>query len=183
MDKELLVLDIETTGFSPTNDFILELGIVKLNLTTGKITTLFDRVFKDPNLTAKHRKSWIFVNGFMHIDEIRNALPLDNYREEIQSILNPFKGKIIAWNRDFDEKFLIYEGFDLGADIECPMKASTEFFAIEGNRGHKWPKAQEAWDILFPHNHKIEEHRGLDDAIMEAKIIFELYKRGVYRPF
>ena len=94
MDKELLVLDIETTGFSPANDFILELGIVKLNLTTGEITNLFDRVFKDPNLTAKHRKSWIFVNGFMHVDEIRNALPLDNYREEIQSILNPLKEKL-----------------------------------------------------------------------------------------
>ena len=180
-EKEILVLDIETTGLSPKTDFILELGIVKLNLETGEITTLFDEVFKDPNLTAKHRKSWIFENGFMNIEEIRNAQPLERYRTQIQNILLPFQGRITAWNREFDESFLYANGFDLGADIPCPMKASTHFFKIKGTRGFKWPKAQEAWDILFPETHKIEAHRGLDDSIMEAKIIFELVKRGVYK--
>lgn len=180
MQNEILVLDIETTGLSPANDFILELGIVKLNTETGEITELFDEVFKDPNLTAKHRNSWIFLNGFMDIQEIRNAKPLQNYASEIQKILNPYKGKITAWNRDFDRNFLEQQGFDLGNNIPCPMKASTDFFKIEGSRGYKWPKAQEAWDILFPSHKKIEAHRGLDDSIMEAKIIFELVKQGVY---
>ena len=181
MKNEILVLDIETTGLSPVNDFILELGIVKLNLDTGEITELFDAIFKDPNLTAKHRNSWIFQNGFMDIKEVRDAKPLSSYREEIQEILTPFKGKITAWNRSFDESFLSAKGFDLGSDVICPMKASTHFFKIKGSRGFKWPKAQEAWDILFPDTPKIEAHRGLDDSIMEAKIIFELVQMGVYK--
>lgn len=180
MQNEILVLDIETTGLSTANDFILELGIVKLNTDTGEITELFDKIFKDPNLTAKHRRSWIFENGFMDIDEVRTAKPLSFYADEIQEILNPFKGKITAWNRSFDQSFLKSNGFDLGSDVACPMKISTQYFKIKGSRGFKWPKAQEAWDILFPDTHKIEAHRGLDDSIMEAKIIFELVKMGVY---
>ena len=73
-------------------------------------------------------------------------------------------------------------GFDLGPDIPCPMKQSVDYFKIEGNYGYKWPKAQEAWDILFPDTPKIEQHRGLDDSMMEAAIIYELHKRGQYKP-
>ena len=183
MPNEIIVLDIETTGLNPNEDLILELGMVKLNLDSGEIKVLFNQVFKDPKLTAKHRKAWIFENGFMEIDEIRNALPLAEYFDEIQSLLNPFKGRIVAWNRDFDSAFLIKSGFDLGPDVICPMKSSVDYFKIDGNYGYKWPKAQEAWDILFPETPKVEEHRGLDDSKMEAAIIYELHKRGVYCPF
>jgi len=183
MKNELLILDIETTGLSPKNDFILELGMVKLDLETGEVTELFDKIFKDPKLTVKHRRSWIFENGFMHIDEVRKASPLSLYFDEIQGILNSYKGRITAWNRSFDSGFLEYNGFDLGAEIACPMKVSTNFFKIQGSRGYKWPKAQEAWDILFPQIKKIEMHRGLDDSKMEAAIIYELIHRGVYSPF
>lgn len=182
MPNEIIVLDIETTGLNPNHDLILELGMVKLNLDSGEITPIFDQVFKDPNLRAKHRNSWIFENGFMELEEIRNALPITDYFDEIQSLLNPYKGRITAWNRDFDSAFLIKYGFVLGPNIPCPMKESVDYFKIEGSYGYKWPKAQEAWDILFPDIPKIEQHRGLDDSIMEAAIIYELYKRGQYKP-
>jgi len=61
------------------------------------------------------------------------------------------------------------------------MKESASFFKIQGPFGFKWPKAQEAWDLLFPETPKLEKHRGLDDSKMEASIIFELVKRGVYK--
>ena len=182
MTKEILVLDIETTGLNPKQDLILELGMVKLNLDSGEITELFNQVFKDPKLTAKHREAWIFENGYMELEEIRNALPLSEYFDEIQSLMNQFKGRVTAWNRDFDSAFLKNNGFDLGPDVACPMKGSVDYFKIKGNYGFKWPKAQEAWDILFPGTPKVEEHRGLDDSKMEAAIIFELYKRDIYNP-
>ena len=182
MTKEILVLDIETTGLNPKQDLILELGMVKLNLDSGEITELFNQVFKDPKLTAKHREAWIFENGYMELEEIRNAFPLSEYFDEIQSLMNQFKGRVTAWNRDFDSAFLKNNGFDLGPDVACPMKGSVDYFKIKGNYGFKWPKAQEAWDILFPETPKVEEHRGLDDSKMEAAIIFELYKRDIYNP-
>lgn len=183
MPKEILVLDIETTGLKPNEDLILELGMVKLNLETGEIASLFDQVFKDPKLNAKHREAWIFQNGFMELDEVRNAQPLAAYAQEIQAIMNGFNGCITAWNRDFDSAFLENAGFNLGPAIGCPMKESVDYFKIDGRFGYKWPKAQEAWDILFPETPKIEEHRGLDDAKMEAHIIYELYQKEVYKPF
>ena len=45
MPREIIVLDIETTGLNPKEDLILELGMVKLSLETGEITVLFDQVF------------------------------------------------------------------------------------------------------------------------------------------
>ena len=181
MKNEIIVLDIETTGLDTNKDFILELGMVTLNLENGEIIELFNQVFKDPKLTAKHHKAWIFENGFMEIEEVRNALPLSEYFGEIQSIMNPYKGKITAWNRSFDSEFLVNSGFDLGPDTLCPMKQSVNFFKIEGDYGYKWAKAQEAWDILFPETPKIEKHRGLDDSKMEAAIIYELHKRAVIK--
>ena len=179
MKNEIIVLDIETTGLNPNEDFILELGMVKLNLDNGEITTLFNQVFKDPNLRARHHKAWIFENGFMSVEEIRNALPISHYFDEIQNIFDFYQGRITAWNRDFDSAFLVSNGFDLGPAAICPMKESVDFFKIPGNYGYKWPKAQEAWDILFSETPKIEKHRGLDDAKMEAAIIYELHKQGV----
>ena len=183
MSKEIIVLDIETTGLEPKEDLILELGMVKLNLETGEISELFDKVFKDPRLTAKHREAWIFQNGYMELEEVRNAEPMSNYAADIQGIMNDYLGLITAWNRAFDSAFLELAGFNLGPAIDCPMKKSVDYFKIEGPFGYKWPKAQEAWDILFPETPKIEQHRGLDDSIMEAAIIHELYKRGQYNPF
>ena len=118
----------------------------------------------------------------MELDEVRNAEPISKYMDEIQGIMNAFQGSITAWNRDFDSAFLEHAGFNLGDPIGCPMKKSVDYFKIEGPFGYKWPKAQEAWDILFPDTPKMEEHRGLDDSRMEAAIIYELFKRGQYNP-
>ena len=49
MSDEILVLDIETTGLNPVTDYILELGMVALNLNSGNVTVLFDQVFRDQN--------------------------------------------------------------------------------------------------------------------------------------
>jgi len=183
MSDEILVLDIETTGLNPVTDYILELGMVALNLNSGNVTVLFDQVFRDPRLTAKHRNSWIFENGFMQIDEVRNAMPMSEYSTEIEEILSRYYGRITAWNRDFDSAFLKNCGFNLGPDIHCPMKESVNYFKLDGPYGYKWPKAQEAWDFLFPETPMIELHRGLADSKMEAAIIYELYQRKVYKPF
>jgi len=179
---KILVIDIETTGFNHKNDCILELGIVELNLESGEINEIFDKQFKEPHLTAKHHNAWIFENGFMTHDDVRSAKPLLDYFNEIQSIFNSSLGKICAWNRSFDVDFLKSRGFELGKNMADPMQMSAEFFNLPHKNGGfgKWPSAQEAWNILFPETKKIELHRGLDDAKMEAKIIFELVNKNIY---
>lgn len=182
MDDEILIADIETTGFKPGDDYILELGLVKLNLATGERETLFDQVVRHPELRQKHREAWIFKNGYMTIEEVRAAKPLEHYRNEVEDLFKEFSGRITAWNRAFDCKFLNHEGYQLGDPLPCPMLESTDYFKIPSPRGRgwKWPKAQEAWDRLFPDNPREELHRGADDADFEAIIIKELYDREVY---
>ncbi len=182
-DNKLLVIDIETTGFNHKTDCILELGIIELNLNNGDIAELLDLQIKEKHLSAKHHNAWIFENGFMAHDDVRSANSLEHHFDEIQLIFNNYLDKICAWNRSFDVDFLKSRGFNLGKDIADPMKSSASFFNLpypNSNRLGKWPSAQEAWDILFPETKKIELHRGLDDAKMEAKIIYELIKKGIY---
>ena len=180
--NEIIILDIETTGFSPADDMIVELGMVKLDFDTGKCTALFDRRFKELNWSAKHEKAWIFEQGYMKPSDLDGAKPLKHSIEQIKEILAPYKGRITAWNSAFDFKFLEYHGIDLSGNLPCPMQVSTSYFKIPNARGgYKWPKAQEAYDVLFPNEPYIEKHRGFDDAVFEAKIIFDLYHKGIYR--
>jgi DNA polymerase III epsilon subunit-like protein len=181
--EKILILDIETTGFSHARDGIIELGICELCLETGTTTKLFDEIFQSVKLTSKHHDAWIFTQGYMTLDEVRGKKDISFFAKIIQAIFDKYKGRITAWNRPFDVNFLKAENFDLGKDVSCPMRDSTNFFKIKGPRGNKWPKAQEAWDLLFPNNPRTEIHRGYDDAQMEAMIIYELIKQGVYKPF
>jgi len=180
---KILVIDIETTGFSHKDDCILELGVCSLDLTNGSIEDLFNATFKEKHLKKRHMKAWIFENSSMTHEEIRDSKDISEYAHKIQAIFDQYQGKVVAYNRPFDIDFLKSRGFKFGADCNDPMRDSTDYFKIPKARGHgyKWPKAEEAYNTLFPHKKMVEEHRGLADARMEAEIIYELIKRGVYK--
>ena len=172
----LIVILVNLTSFSYSENWFISSG----DYHSSKYSNL-DQI-NDKNI-SNLSNAWIFENGFMQIDEVRNAMPMSEYSTEIEEILSRYYGRITAWNRDFDSAFLKNCGFNLGPDIHCPMKESVNYFKLDGPYGYKWPKAQEAWDFLFPETPMIELHRGLADSKMEAAIIYELYQRKVYKPF
>lgn len=182
MKDEILVLDIEATDVNVKTALLLELGIVVLNTKTGEIREVFSATFKDPKLTRKHHKAWIFSNSSMTVDEIRESKDVEFYRDEIQAIFTEFSGRITAWNRPYDSTILERYGFDLGEEMGDPMRISTDYFKIPSNgRGsYKWPKVIEAYPIMTGEENYDEAHRGLQDAKDEARVIFELIKAGVY---
>jgi len=168
---KILVLDIETTGLSSRKNEILELGMVELDLETGDTKPLFDKVFKSPNLRASDHNAWIFENGFMKIEEVRDAKPISEYQEEIQTMFNKYK-YVSAWSSSFDFGFLEQDGFIIKGKLPCPMKTSAEWFAIPNKWGKlgKWASVDEAWTRLFGEETEYKEiHRGYDDAVHEAK--------------
>ena len=63
MDSKILIIDIETTGFSPTKSEIVEIGIVELDLSNVKIETLFDQLINEGITFEEINKSWIFKNS------------------------------------------------------------------------------------------------------------------------
>jgi len=182
MEKEILITDLETTGWSTTKNKIVEVGIVKLNIETGEKEILFDKVVKPEGLTFKEiSESWIVENGYMSISEIDKAESLESNLVEIQSIINKYTLGITAFNNPFDFRFLEAAGIRLPKKLECPMKLSRGICAIQGKRGIKNPSVQEAWDFFFPNTNYIEKHRGADDAFHESDIVYELIKRGIFK--
>lgn len=183
MEKEILVLDVEATDVNTKKALLLELGAVVLNIETGRVRKVFSATFKDPDLRQKHHKSWIFDNSDMTIDEIRKSKSLEFYREKIQKIFTKYSGRITAWNRPYDAAILERYGFDLGEEMGDPMRISTDFFGLKQKNGTtpKCAKVPEAAKALGIVNEDFEEaHRGLDDARLEASIIYYLIKKGIY---
>ena len=178
---KILVLDIESAGFSHEKDCILEVGMIELDLTNGKIIPLLDKTFREKHLSARHHKAWIFENGFMTLEEVRKAPVFEDVKDDIQAILDKYDN-MAAWNVKFDAGFLQSRGFKLPNILPCPMITSAEYFAIPNKWGkpNKWANVNEAWVYLFGKDTGYEEiHRGFDDSKHEAEIMYELFKRGV----
>ena len=179
--KKVAVIDIETTGLDPIRDLILEIGIVELSLKTGKTKILFDSFVKEPKFGEEHRDSWIFNNSDLKFEDIENAPLFDNLKMKINEIFNQYP--ITAFNKSFDLGFLKVREIIVPIELPCIMLTTTNICRIPfptGGRRYKWPKCQEAWDFFFPNSDYIEKHRAADDAIHEAKILFELYTHGLF---
>lgn len=185
MKDKILVLDIETVGgFTPRDGFIVEIGIVELNIKTGKVKVLFDSVCRESGMTAKHRKSWIFENSDLTVQEVRDAKMFDEIKPQIQKIISKYKNGCTAYNHAFDFGHLKHRGIEFPKILDCPMKVLTPIMKLPKKKGfgHKWPSVTESVNYLFPDNKKyVEAHRGCSDAVDEAEIVYELIKRGIYK--
>lgn len=179
---EILITDIETTGFNHKNDGILEIGAVSLNLNTGEIKEVFDSLLREDLLRGRHQEAWIFKNSDLKVEDIRNAPKSEGVFMEFQEILDAYPYGCTAFNNVFDFGFLEDRGLII-KKLPCPMKLSTDICKIPGRngRGFKCPNVEEAFKLFFPDIQYSEKHRGLDDAKHEAMIVYELYKMGVFK--
>ncbi|MCK5614219.1 3'-5' exonuclease [Candidatus Pacearchaeota archaeon] len=183
MDSKILILDIETTGFSPKKNRIVELGIVSLDLLNGEIVTLFDECICEPGITKEEiEKSWIWQNSDITMLDIFDGEKWSECFTEVQGIINDHQIGATAFNNKFDFSFMDARGFIFPAKLRCPMELSTNICKLpkKNGNGYKWPTAEEAYRHFFPDRIYVEKHRGADDAKHEAEIVYELYKLGVF---
>ena len=180
---KILIIDIETTGFLNQGGKIVEVGMVELNLENGETKVVFDKVTHEKGITRPEvENSWIISNSDLTVEDVRTSKRLDFLLPEIQDIINRYPLGATAFNRSFDFEFLVSRGIRFSKMLPCPMLESTDICKLPGKYGKfKWPKVEEAYDHFFPNNSYAEKHRGADDAIHEAEIVYELYKLGVYR--
>lgn len=183
--NNIIVVDIETTGFSPKTDLIVEIGIVKVDLDNGTIETLFDSAIFELGFMKTHEDSWVFKNSTLLPEDVYNAPSLVTFQDYIQNDIfdNPEYLGVTAYNRSFDIGFFLARGFKFQNLLPCPMIESTNVLKLpskNGRSGFKWPSAQEAWNYFYPDISYTEEHRALKDAIMEGLIVYKMYKQGFY---
>lgn len=180
--EKILIVDIETTGFLQAGGKIVEIGIVELDLSNGNKQIIFDKVTHEKGITrAEVEKSWIVKNSSLTVEDVRTSKCLDILKPEIQEILHSYKFGCTAFNNAFDFGFMEHRGFVFPKKLDCPMKLSTNICQIPGMRGFKWPKVPEAYEFFFGKTGYIESHRGADDAFHEADIVYELFKREVFK--
>ena len=172
---KLLVVDIETTGFYANSDAIVEIGIALVDTVTKKIELVFDNVIKHDKFNSKrHKNSWIFQNTTLTIEDVENAKPLDDYKEELQELFDKYK--MTAYNKSFDLRFLKAAGFEM-KDVKCLMQTATQYSEYKDKNGKtKRPSVEEIYNQFFMKNGEIyiEEHRAGADAKDEAKIMLHM---------
>lgn len=183
MNDCILIVDIETTGIT-VNDYIVEIGMVSLNIKTGEIIPLIDECVWEKGISKEIiENSWIFQNSDIDVKSIQLGNNLNKIKKLIQSIINHYPLGITAYNSAFDFRFLDHRGFEL-KKLPCPMHICTDILKLEKKNfkgGYKYPNVMEAYHYFFPDEVYIEKHRGLDDAIHEAKIIYELIKLNKFK--
>lgn len=180
------IVDIETTGFLNQGGKIVEIGIVELDITNGDRKILFDSLVKEDGLSdlhTKHPMGWIFQNSNLKYEDLLTAPTLDELMSEIQGVFDSFFTGITAFNKAFDFGFLKSRGFRI-AELPCIMQSATPVLNLppRGNyKTPKYPNVEEAYHFLTGKTTFIESHRAADDAMHEAEIAYELYKRGKFR--
>ena len=184
MENKILIIDIETTGFLKQGGKIVEIGIIELDIKNGDSRIIFDEICHERPITKEHvDKSWIVQNGYMTTEEIQHSKQLSEFATEIQGIINLYSNGSTAYNNVFDFGFLEDRGFHFPKKLPCPMILSTNICKIPKSKGmgYKWPKVEEAYKHFFPESDYTELHRGADDAIHEAEIVFKLIEMDVFK--
>lgn len=173
--NEIIVLDIETTGVSAKWDKIVEIGIVKLDLDTGNISPIMDYIVHEKGITEeKLANSWIINHSDLTIEQVKYSINIEAVLPKVQLLANTYP--VTAFNRKFDIGFLEERGIKFPNLYPCPMIELTPIMAIKTSKGNKWPNVNEAYRYFFPDASYNEKHRGFDDALHEAQIIYELHK-------
>lgn len=173
--KEIAIVDLETTGDNFYSDSIIEIGICKLNLTTGAIEPLFNKVCCEKGKEIPH-EAWIFRHSDLDYFDVVNAPDISQFRREIQHIFNTYP--ITSYPQNFDFAFLKLRGFKIRKKFWDPLVKLQYLLKIPRYNGdYKWPSIQEAWYYFFPNSDYKVSHRALDDAYHEAQIIYEYYKK------
>lgn len=182
--EKILIVDIETTDFLQKGGKIVEIGIVELDLSNGAKQIIFDKVTHEKGITRDEvEKSWIIKNSTLTVEDVRTSRALHKLQPEIQEILYEYKAGATAFNNAFDFGFLEDRGFVFPKKLACPMKLSTNLCQLPKawGGGYKWPNVEEAYEFFFGQTDYVEAHRGADDAYNEADIVYELYKRGIFK--
>ncbi|NLX61746.1 MAG: PolC-type DNA polymerase III [Tissierellia bacterium] len=170
--NKFVVFDIETTGLSPKNDMITEIGAIKIE--DNKIVDEFNQLI---NPGRKIPDNIVKLTGIT--DEMVKDKPT------IEEVLPKFEkfmedAVLVAHNASFDVGFIKYKFSKLGKEIDNPVLDTLELSRalFPQLKSHKL-------DIIAKHLNVdlVNHHRAVDDAKATAEILLKsldiLSSRGI----
>jgi DNA polymerase III epsilon subunit-like protein len=173
---KVAVVDIETNGLNPDFDSIFQVGIVLLDTETGETSDLLDITCKESDKMISET-AWIFLNSPLKYTDVLHTKEFREYKNDIQKIFDLYVAT--AYNQKFDFGFLEKRGIVIKRKFKDPMHLSTDVCKLPSKRqyysnSYKYPSVQEAWNKFFPRKPMKESHLAIEDARMEATILYKL---------
>ena len=186
-----LFFDTETTGLpinwrAPVTDLNNWPRLVQLAYlfcdADGKILITGDYIIKPEGFVIPESASKI--HGISTERANFEGILLHNVLQEFEKLIGEAE-VLVAHNMSFDEKIIGSELIRAGIQNIlpskkkiCTMERATDFCAIKGPYGNKWPKLSELHHTLFAVGFE-EVHNAAIDIQATAKCFWELKKRGV----
>lgn len=158
------VIDFETTGLSPNDSEIIEIGAVKLHGDTLEPHNTFHSFVKPDNPISKRITS---------INKITNAM-VDDAPHISKAIIEliDFIGDdcIVAHNAPFDMKFLANAAQSHGVSIRakgyvCTLKMARSLLPLEN---HKLPTVAKHFGVEY------NPHRAVDDCVATGHVFSKM---------
>ncbi len=187
----ILFFDTETTGLpkdwkAPLTDFknwprMVQLAYIFTD-NDGDVISQGDYIIKPDGYTIPTESS--AIHGISTERAIIEGIDLRFVLDEFYTLISKAE-YLVAHNISFDEKIVgaeflrnkMQDSISSKRKI-CTMKSSTDFCAIDGSYGYKWPSLSELYYKLF-HSNFEEAHNAAVDINATAKCFWELKKKGI----
>lgn len=188
-----LFFDTETTGLpknwkAPVTDLenwprLVQLACLLYD-NSGNLISSVDYIIKPNGFTIPIESS--NIHGISHERAISQGKDLQNVLLEFNLMIEQ-ADYLVAHNISFDEKVVGAEFLRAGIsnilslkNKICTMEEATDFCAIDGPYGYKWPKLSELHFKLFGTGFE-EAHNAAVDIQATAKCFWELIEIGVLK--
>jgi len=162
-DLNYAVVDLETTGTHPSNNQIIEIGIVQIE--HGQITDTF-QTFLDPGISLPP-----FISGLTGItDKDLEGAPI--FPDIAPKVLKYLDNRIfVAHNVGFDYNFLQKQLKKCDLDFEAPKICTVQLSRklIPNLHHHTLDDLAKYFHLDIP-----SRHRALDDAIATSKSLLQM---------
>ena len=179
MDLETVNIDAKKTDqqYTVENCVICEIGIIKLDLDSGVTTPIFNNTCKED--INPDPESWIFKNTPITCEMVKQSPHFDDFKDGLQELFN--KNPATSWGHDFDFDHLKspLRSITIPTKFWDPKLVLTDLLKIPNpwREGYKWPRVAEAFKYFHPTSQWKQAHRAIDDAEIEADIIFRTVKK------
>lgn len=164
LDETYVVFDIETTGFSNTDDRIIEIGAVKI--TEGNIVDRYS-VFVDPQMPIPSK---ITELTGIHQEMVRDAEPIEKVLPEFLNFVGD--APVVAHNAVFDCGFIRVNAKRLGLPFENTILDTLALSRLLLTKIKKHNLKAVTKHLKISLN---DHHRAVADAEATAKVLLKFF--------
>ena len=172
IDTDVVAIDLETTGFSPENNEIIELGAVRIH--NGEITDKFQAFVKPSSAIPEKIAELTGIDNAMVEDADSISVVLPKFLEFIGDSI------IVAHNVSFDISFVEVNSKKLGinSDYKTIDTWSLSKMLLPELESHSLCSVAKAYDINLGNHHRANDDAATA-AIIYIKMVEDLKEMGL----